>query len=268
MLTRNEFRMEESSDANEPENSLKRHRITWLVALGAVLVAGSALAGSALSSDSDSAPGAPTGSLGLSGSSGAAVVSPLSKSAEGHAASERKAKRYRVKVAGSSVDRGGAKIQVAAPSALVTEIVQNFGDYASFIPQFRKSEVVKRDGDFTDVRIEVPVLGGLTTFWAIVRFGPPEPLSKAKSGDAKAKSAAPQRIRGRFVKGNLKSLDVAWLVHPTGNAGTRLHLEIHMVPKLPVPGSVVSGELESAADKGVTAARDRVERLARERKAR
>ena len=38
-----------------------------------------------------------------------------------------------------------------------------------------------------------------------------------------------------------------------------------MVPNFPVPGNVVSSELESAADTGVTATRDRAEKLARER---
>jgi len=252
--------MEGSSDANETEKSLNRRRLALGLGLGFALITGGALASSALSTDVGAtapAPEPPT-PPGAAAQTGADTPVRL-------AAGSRKAKRYRIKVAGSSVERGGAKIAVAAPSSLVTKTVENYGSYATFIPQFKKSEVVKRDGKFTDVRLEVPVLGGLTTFWAIVRFGPPEPLPAAKATDSK--TPAPQVIRGRFIKGNLKSLDVAWRIHPTSASDTRLHLELHMVPKLPVPGSVVSGELESAADKGVTATRDRVEHQARQRKA-
>lgn len=235
--------MGDSTDADEPERALNRRRLAWLVGIIIALAAGGALARSALTGSGDA------------------------KSAESAAAAKEadagtKARRYRVKVAGSSVDKGGASIQVSAPSDVVTEVLQDYGSYASFIPQFRKSEVVKRDGKFTDVRIEVPVLGGMTTFWALVRFGPPAPLA---TQGADAKTAPAQAIHGQFIKGNLKSLDVAWLIHPTSDSEARLHLEIHMVPNFPVPGNVVSSELESAADTGVTATRDRAEKLARER---
>lgn len=168
------------------------------------------------------------------------------------------AERYRQKVSGSTVDRGGAKIPVKATADVVSAVVQDYGNYSVYFKQFRKSEVVRSRGGFTDVRLEAPILGGFAKLWAVVRFGPPETV-----GETEKPGGGARVIRGKFLKGNLKNLEVTWRIHPLGNGSTRLHLELHMVPKIPIPKSVVSSELESAAAKGVTAARDRAERVAR-----
>jgi ribosome-associated toxin RatA of RatAB toxin-antitoxin module len=148
----------------------------------------------------------------------------------------------------SSIPAGAAKIDVAADAQLVTEIIQDFGNYSRLSDKFEKARVIGRNGADTDVYMQVPILKGAAKIWAVMRFTP----VRNSNGD--------QILAGHMVKGNVKRLDAKWTVRSAGARQSHVELELLIVPKLPVPSSLVTSETAYAADKAVTGVRDRAER--------
>jgi ribosome-associated toxin RatA of RatAB toxin-antitoxin module len=124
----------------------------------------------------------------------------------------------------------------------------DFDRYPEFISKFDKAKVVGRDGAKTDVYLQVPILKGAAKVWAVVRFEPPKTLNEDE-----------EVIAASMVKGNVKRLDATWRIKKIDADNTQLNLEMLIVPKLPVPGSLVTGEVAYAADEAVTGSRNRAE---------
>lgn len=156
--------------------------------------------------------------------------------------------RYEVLTKHSSTKAGCAKVHVAAPEKVVFKVAEDFRHYEDFIKKFDKSKVVGRDGDKTDVYLQVPILKGAAKIWAVLRFSPMK-----KVGDEHI-------LEGSMIKGNVKRMDAKWRIKKIDDENTQLHLELLILPKLPVPGSVVTGEVAYAADVAVMGSRDRAER--------
>jgi ribosome-associated toxin RatA of RatAB toxin-antitoxin module len=158
-----------------------------------------------------------------------------------------KAQRFTVKTPYSSIEAGAARIDVAAASQQVSEIVLDFGNYTKLTDRFDKSRVIGHSGANTDVYLQVPILKGVAKIWAVVRF---EPV-RTNNGE--------QILSGHMIKGNVDRLDATWRIRAVGDKQSHVELELLIVPKLPVPGSIVTGEVAYAADKAVTGVRDRAE---------
>ena len=156
--------------------------------------------------------------------------------------------RYDCKLPESDRPAGGARTVVSASPDLVKSVVLDFEHYAHYFdpdkgknPQRRwASHVVGKSGDKTDVYLEVPILKGAAKIWAIIRFDPPQ-----KVGDTEV-------VMGRMLKGNVDKLSAKWTLRPTPDNSTALQLEFLVVPKLPVPDSLLSNEARSAAFKAVS----------------
>jgi hypothetical protein len=156
--------------------------------------------------------------------------------------------RYNVVVPGCSIRAGGGMTVVNAGLATVRQTVTDFGHYAEFMPRFQKSKIVGKEGAFTDVYLQVGILHGAANIWAVTRFGPPAP------------EGAGERIEGRLNgKGNVDDMRAVWHLVPVDAEHTIVKLELLIVPTLPVPGSLVTPELEFASDQAVSATRDRTE---------
>ena len=110
-----------------------------------------------------------------------------------------------------------------------------------------KTKVVGRHGDKTDVYLEVPIMKGTAKVWGIVRFDPP----KTASGE--------EVVEGRMLKGNVERLEARWRIRKIDDANTRLDLELLILPKIPLPGQLITGELEFVSDVSVSGARTRAE---------
>lgn len=162
---------------------------------------------------------------------------------------KRDAERYVVATPHSSIKAGAARVSVRAPTSVVRKVVTDFKNYEHFISKFEKSKVIGRSGDKTDVYLEVPILKGAAKIWAVLRFGPPK---KVKGGEV---------VEASMVRGNVKRLDATWQIRKIDDKHTQLHLELLIVPKLPVPGSMVTGEVAYAADEAVMGSRNRAEKL-------
>ncbi len=180
-----------------------------------------------------------------------ALIAPSASATDAEAKrlmKSRDSERYEVKTEHSSTKAGAARIHVATSQTAVKKVISDFRHYSAFISKFDKSKVVGRKGDMTDVYLQVPILKGAAKVWAVVRF---EPI-KTVGGE--------EVLEGHMLKGNVKRLDAWWRVKKIDDKNTQLNLELLIVPKLPVPGSVVTGEVAYAADEAVTGSRDRAEK--------
>jgi ribosome-associated toxin RatA of RatAB toxin-antitoxin module len=182
------------------------------------------------------------------------TIAPMAALAEGadaeatRLAESRKAERFNVAVPGKEIRAGAARIHVNAPMAVVQKVTQDYGHYADFMPRFQKSRVVSKKDGATDVYLQVPILHGAATVWAQTRFQPP--VKEGTNG---------LKIEGKMVDGNVDDLRATWHMRPVDDTHTILTLELLIVPKLPLPGKVVTPELEFASDQAVTSARNRAE---------
>jgi ribosome-associated toxin RatA of RatAB toxin-antitoxin module len=190
----------------------------------------------------------------------ALALAPIAASADSKSdieklAQSKQSKRYNVASPGTSIRTGGAKIVVNAPLKTVESIVTRYSRYSKIMPRFQKSRVVAKKKGVSDVYFEVPILHGAAKVWSLTRFG-------------KATSSGKNRlIEGKMLDGNVRDLRARWRLQPLDSKRTLVNMEILIVPKLPVPGSVVTGELEFAADQAVTAVRDHAEARVKSHKA-
>lgn len=159
----------------------------------------------------------------------------------------RNVERFTVKIPHSGLEAGAARALAHAPSEGLRAVVTDYARYSSIITQFKNARVVGRAEGHTDVYLEVPILSGFSTIWAIVRF------------EAATAQGNQHVVRGRLLKGNVKRLDATWRIEKVDEQKSVLSLELLMVPDLPAPTSVVSAELRKAAGKAVNAARNEAE---------
>jgi hypothetical protein len=175
------------------------------------------------------------------------VLAGLTATSSDAAPVTRNVERFTVKVPNSSLEAGAARALAHAPSELLRSVVTDYARYSRTITRFKNARVVGRSGGRTDVYLEVPILGGLSTIWAVVRFEAPETKGSQSI------------IRGRLVRGNGKRLDAPWRSDKVDVQRRVLTLERWRVPDLPAPASVVSAELRKAAGRAVNAARNEAE---------
>ena len=153
-----------------------------------------------------------------------------------------------VPVAGTSIRAGLARTAVNASMAVVRETITDFGHYAEYMPAFERSRVLAKSPEGTDVYLRVPILHGAARLWAVVRFAPIE------------RDGRGERVVGKMQgQGNIDDMRAVWRLEPVDDNHTILSLELLLVPKLPVPSSLVTEELEGASEKAVTQSRVRAE---------
>jgi ribosome-associated toxin RatA of RatAB toxin-antitoxin module len=157
--------------------------------------------------------------------------------------------RFDVKTPWADMPAGAARGNVSAPNDLVRQVVLDYKNYANFISRFEKSRIVGKNGDKTDVYLQVPILKGAAKVWAIVRFEPP----KQVDGNNEV-------VEGHMVKGNVKRLDATWRLKKLDDSSTQVVLELLIVPDMPVPDSLVVPEVRYAAAKAVEGSRDEAEK--------
>jgi ribosome-associated toxin RatA of RatAB toxin-antitoxin module len=167
-------------------------------------------------------------------------------------ATRGKALRYNAKSSEpstSKVEWGGAAILVNAPIAQVRQVVMDYRNYDKFMKPFDSSKLISKKNGVSEVYFQVPVMHGAAKIWAVVKTSAP-----AKDGDG-------EKIVLRYVKGNVDDFAAVWRLRPTEDGRTVLKLELLVDPTMPLPNSMVTGELKYAADKAVTAVRDRLEKI-------
>lgn len=158
------------------------------------------------------------------------------------------AQRYELQLGSGSIRAGGAAIVVHANAAAVRAIVTDFGAYEKFLPHFQRSRVIARKAEGTDVYLQVPILHGAAKIWAVARF---TPARTDKNGE---------HVEGHMIgPGNIDDFRAVWHIRPLDEQRTLLRLELLIVPKLPLPHSLITTALEESAQDGVRACRSRAE---------
>jgi ribosome-associated toxin RatA of RatAB toxin-antitoxin module len=142
-------------------------------------------------------------------------------------------------------------IAIDAPMSVVRRIITDYGHYQDVLPGFQKSRVLAQTAAGTDVYLQVPILHGAATLWAMTRFGAP-----TREGNG-------ERVEGRKTgPANIDDLRATWHVYQVDEEHTVLKLELLLVPRLPLPASLITSQLAESADDAVRACRDRAETLA------
>jgi len=156
--------------------------------------------------------------------------------------------RYSLPMSDAAILAGGAMLAVDAPLADVLRIVTDYGHYQDFLPGFQKSRILARGPAGTDVYLQAPILHGAATLWAVVRFGLP------------VHDGAGEKVEGRRTgQANVDDLRATWRLYPIDPNRTLLKLEFLLVPSLPLPGAMITPQLEESSEDAVRALRDRAE---------
>jgi ribosome-associated toxin RatA of RatAB toxin-antitoxin module len=157
------------------------------------------------------------------------------------ACAEPAVQRYETLTPVSSTKAGGARVQVHAPIEVVERVIMDFGSWGRHIHKFEKAKVVGRNGDRTQVYLQVPILKGASRIWVVAEF---EPIKRTENGDV---------IVAKMLKGNVKRLDARWRLSKIDEENTKVELELLLEPDwpLPVPKSLVTEEATNAAEQAV-----------------
>ncbi|HVH40920.1 MAG TPA: hypothetical protein VM925_01215 [Labilithrix sp.] len=111
-------------------------------------------------------------------------------------------------------------------------------------PKFKSVKVVDKQGDNTDVYFQLPIMKGMVTIWYVTRF--PQSRSTA-SGDV---------LEGTFVKGNIKSMHIAFTVRPgVDDKSSVLVCDLVLQPNVPAPQSALDEELRDACGDAINSLR-------------
>jgi hypothetical protein len=111
-------------------------------------------------------------------------------------------------------------------------------------PKFKSVKVVDKQGQNTDVYFQLPIMKGMITIWYVTRF---PPLRSAGVGDV---------IEGRYVKGNIKDMHIAFTVRPgVDDKSSVLVCDLALRPNVPAPQSALDEELRDACGDAIDSVR-------------
>jgi hypothetical protein len=141
---------------------------------------------------------------------------------------------------------GRAEVLVHAPLAVVHKAVLDFPRYKDLVPsRFHVARVLGREGDGTDVYMQLPILHGMVTLWQVMRFRDLKPLAPGWA-----------IVEGWSIRGNLKAGNIAWTMHAIDDDYTVLTCDLLVLPNVPAPQVIVDEELRDAAAQAVEGIRD------------
>ena len=154
-----------------------------------------------------------------------------------------------VETEGSPIRTGYAASIIHRPVAQIVAAIHDVNHYRDFIPAFEQSQELGHGPSFQDlfVRIEIRHFAHI---WARLRYR-----------EATQANGAIE-IDGHAMQGNVARMDVRWRATPIeGGTATVLEFWSLVLPQIPIPlpTSMIEHEQESAAQRGVSAVRTRVE---------
>jgi hypothetical protein len=148
---------------------------------------------------------------------------------------------------GKSERYGHAEGLVAAPYDVVKARLVDYPHYKELAgPKFKRVSVVDKTANGTDLYFQLPIMKGLVTIWYVTRFGAARP----GMGGAEV-------IEGKFVKGNIKDMQIAFTIRPTSDQKTILVCDLNLAINLPAPQAALDEELRDACGDAVNAVRAR-----------
>ena len=148
---------------------------------------------------------------------------------------------------GKSDRYGHAEGLIAAPYDAVKARLLDFPHYKELAgPKFKKVSVVDKSASGTDLYFQLPIMHGIVTIWYVTRF------STARPGMAGA-----EVVEGKFVKGNIKDMQIVFTIRPAADQKTILVCDLNLAIAIPAPQSALDEELRDACGDAVNAIRAR-----------
>jgi ribosome-associated toxin RatA of RatAB toxin-antitoxin module len=143
---------------------------------------------------------------------------------------------------------GRAEMFVNAPVARVRAAVLDYGNYSTFIPRFQKSKLLKKDGLAADVYLQIPILKGASTIWALEHFNPPVADGKWET------------VSATMVKGNVDDMQAVWRYRAVDDKHSIVSLELYTATKINVSDKVMLQQMEDACGEGVIGVKERADK--------
>jgi len=143
---------------------------------------------------------------------------------------------------------GHGEAMIGAPYDVVKARLLDFAHYKDLAgPKFKKVSVVDKQGGFTDLYFQLPIMKGLVTIWYVTRFG--SARSVPGLGDV---------IEGNFVKGNIKDMQIVFTLRPGPDAkSTVVVCDLNLAISIPAPQDALDEELRDACGDALNAVRAR-----------
>jgi hypothetical protein len=153
---------------------------------------------------------------------------------------------------GKSDRYGHAEGLIAAPYDVVRTRLLDFPHYKELAgPKFKKVSVVDKQASGTDVYFQLPIMKGIVTIWYVTRFG-----------NARPAVGGAEVIEGRFVKGNIKDMQIVFTLRkapePDAASKTIFVCDLDLAINIPAPQAALDEELRDACGDAVNAVRARV----------
>ena len=150
---------------------------------------------------------------------------------------------------GKSDRYGHAEAIIAAPYPVVRERLLDFPHYKELAgPKFKKVSLVDKSASGTDLYFQLPIMKGLVTIWYVTRFVTARPGMNGA-----------EIIEGKFVKGNIKDMQIAFTIRPgpRPEKETIFVCDLNLAINLPAPQAALDEELRDACGDAVNALRAR-----------
>jgi ribosome-associated toxin RatA of RatAB toxin-antitoxin module len=146
---------------------------------------------------------------------------------------------------------GRGQIFVDAPMSDVRAAILDYGNWSQFMKRFQKSKLLKKEGNgAAEVYLQMPILKGAATLWAVEKF------------DAPVADGKGEKIVGHFQKGNVEDLQAVWRYRPVDDRHTVVQLDIYVMPKLAVPAGLMVSQREDAAGEACIGVKERAQQTA------
>jgi len=151
-------------------------------------------------------------------------------------------------VAGSDIIGTNATVLVRAPVARLRELLYDCARYPEFLSSYRScTDLGPGANGGRVVRMEMEELGGVIKLWLKVEI--------AKIEDHDGIEAHEQKL----LEGNIKAYHSIWRLAPVEHGFTRLTIESHLDPNLPLPAALVNGGSVDGIREAILAIKRRAE---------
>ncbi|MFT3764227.1 MAG: SRPBCC family protein [Minicystis sp.] len=151
-------------------------------------------------------------------------------------------------VPGSDIVRARASVLVRASAARVRAILFDCPSYPSWLPSYRAcTDLGPSPGGGRLWRMDIEELGGLLKLWLRAE------VVKVSSADGV------EVYEGRYVDGNIKTFSSRWRLEATDRGFTRLSIESHLDPKLPIPSALINSGSVDGIRAAIVAIKQRAE---------
>ncbi len=146
----------------------------------------------------------------------------------------------------TSVRWGRAEGLVDAPLTDVLRVIEDYGQYYTFLPHFQTSRVLSQRGSTAIVYLEATVAMDTLKLWAQVKLAPAPNVGTTRV------------IEARMMKGNMDILQARWELTPVDALHTTVAFQLLLEPRVPLPASLLTSENEKASRKTIAALRKKL----------